>query len=241
LKKGNIELALPWYHWFSCLASTPIHNILMFRPLIIVASLLTSSSPFFTLFPFCYIDHTPYHNCESIQKISRAVIGSIIEEYIKDYSQQSDYSREDKPLLKKADKIEIRLRIGSNILAKTSEYNAAIFWILMYRHKFLEACVSHNICQRINLLLLVSWSSLLFHWKINKEVILGPQFFLRGEKFLVLYYVPVPFRMIKNRVHFLFINVLISRKHPSPNPFEVITHSNVLLLFGQVYLLVEGF
>jgi hypothetical protein len=83
--------------------------------------------------------------------------------------------------LQKGDKIEIGLRVGTNIAANTFRNDGSIFRSLVNRHKLNESTMLHDISKWINVSFLMKTCSLSFYTVIQQIVVFSSQLFLRGE------------------------------------------------------------
>ncbi len=92
-------------------ATLPVHQILEFGPLVIIAGLLASSSPLLPMFPLGHEDDTPDHDGEGVEGVGGTVFGCKVEEGVDEGDCHSDDGWEDEPALEETYEVEVGLQV----------------------------------------------------------------------------------------------------------------------------------
>ena len=163
LEKRHIEFSFAWNTRLPRFKLFFIEDVLMNWPIFTVSGLLTRLCPFLLLLPFCYEDDTPDHYNQTVQKVSRAIVRSVVSKIVEYHCRYADYSWEDEPSLHKWHKIKVCFRICSNVTSNTVRNDRSKFWLFVNRNKLNEACMFHYISKRVYFGLLMKSCSLSFN------------------------------------------------------------------------------
>jgi hypothetical protein len=182
LQQRHVELPFPRNARLARLEALLVDNVLVDRPILVVACLLAGLRPLLLVLPLRDEDDAPHHHDQAVEEVPGAVIRSVLSKHVEEDSSDAHDGWEDEPGLEEGDEVEVGGSVGAHVAADAAGNDGSVLGGLVDGDEFYESSVLHDVGEGVDDCGLVQRHSLPLDVEVEQVVVLRSQFLLGREQ-----------------------------------------------------------